>query len=68
MLYVFNCTEGEANNYLFFQYTCNKENTDSFTSYLQMLRVLDTIYKDPFYVRNARNVYKDLRIGQGQSF
>jgi hypothetical protein len=68
MSYVFNCTEGEANNYLFPRYTCDKENTDPFTLYLQMLCVLDAIYKDPFHGRNSYNAYKDLCIGQSQSF
>ena len=64
MSYVFNRTEGEANDYLFPRYTCDEENTDPFTSYLQMLCALDAIYKDPFHVRNSRNAYKDLRMGQ----
>jgi hypothetical protein len=68
MLYVFNRTEGEANDHLFPRYTRDKENTNPFTLYLQILRALDTIYKDPFHVRNSRNTYKDLRIGQSQSF
>ena len=33
-----------------------------------MLRALDAIYKDPFHVRNSRNVYKDLRMGPNMSF
>ena len=33
-----------------------------------MLSALDAIYKDPFYVYNSRNTYKDLCIGQSQSF
>jgi Zinc knuckle len=68
MSYVFNRTEGEANDHLFPRYTRDEENTDPFASYLQMLRALDAIYKDPFHVRNSRNAYKDLRMGQSQCF
>jgi hypothetical protein len=68
MSYVFNCTKGEANDYLYPRYTRDKENTDPFTSHLQILCTLDAIYKDPFYVYNSCNAYKDLRIGLNMSF
>jgi hypothetical protein len=33
-----------------------------------MLATLDTIYKNPFLVRDSRNQYKELKMGVGQSF
>jgi hypothetical protein len=33
-----------------------------------MLATLDTIYKNPFLVRDSRNQYKELKMGASQSF
>jgi hypothetical protein len=68
MSYIFNRTEGEANDHLFPRYTRDPDNTDPFTSYEEMLATLDTIYKNPFLVRDSRNQYKELKMGVGQSF
>jgi hypothetical protein len=68
MSYIFNRTEGEANDHLFPRYTRDADNANPFTTYREMLATLDSIYKNPFLVRDSRNQYKDLKMGIGQSF
>jgi hypothetical protein len=68
MSYIFNRTKGEANDHLFHRYTRDTDNVNPFTSYQEMLTTLDTIYKNPFLVRDSRSQYKELKIGISQSF
>jgi Zinc knuckle len=68
MSYVFNHTEGEAQEYIFPRYTRNADNVDLSTSYHEMLATLDTNYLNPHRVRDSKNAYKELKMGPTQAF
>jgi hypothetical protein len=68
MLYLFNRTEGDAQDHLHPRYTRDPGNMDPYASTVQMWQTLDAIYVNPHLVRDSKNAYKELRMGQSQSF
>ena len=68
MLYLFNRTEGDAQNHLHPRYTRDASNTDPYTLVAEMWETLDMIYVNPHLVRDSRNEYKELRMAPTQSF
>jgi Zinc knuckle len=68
MLYLFNRTEGDAQDHLHPRYTRDPGNKDPYTSVEEMWETLDTIYVNPHLVRDSRNAYKELKMLPSQSF
>ncbi|MGH6649450.1 hypothetical protein, partial [Aquabacterium sp.] len=63
MLYLFNRTEGDAQDHLHPRYTRDVGNTDPYTSTAEMWETLDAIYVNPHLIRDSKNAYKELRMG-----
>lgn len=68
MLYLFNRTEGDAQDHLHPRYTRDPGNTDPYTSTTEMWETLDAIYVNPHLVRDSKNAYKELKMANTQSF
>jgi len=68
MLYLFNRTEGDAQDHLHPRYTRDKGNTDPYLIVEDMWATLDSIYTNPHLVRDSRNAYKELKMANSQSF
>jgi hypothetical protein len=66
MYFVFSCTTGEANDYLYprYQYSSN----DRFASHLDMLSYLNSIYTDADRPVQARKEYHELHMLPKQAF
>jgi hypothetical protein len=68
MLYLFNRTEGDAQDHLHPRYTRDPGNTEPYTSTAEMWQTLDAIYVNPHLVRDSKNAYKELKMLNTQSF
>jgi hypothetical protein len=67
MYYVFNCTDGDSQKYLFSRY--NPDSTDPFRTANDMIQYLREIHTNPYRVRDARQEYKALEMNTyGQTF
>jgi Zinc knuckle len=66
MYYVFNCTEGNAQQYLFTRY--KPDATDPFKTAKEMIDYLGEHFVNPHRVREARREYKYLRMKEVQTF
>ena len=62
MLYLLNYTEWDAQDHLHPRYTRDKGNTDLYLIVEDMWATLDSIYTNPYLVRDSRNAYKELKI------
>jgi hypothetical protein len=66
MYYVFNCTEGDAQRYLYARYKPGA--TDPFKTSAEMIDYLGEHFINPHRVREARREYKKLRMNEIQTF
>jgi zinc knuckle protein len=68
MLYLFGCTEGDAQDHLHPRHTRDPDNTDPYSTLAEMWGTLDAIYINPHLVRDSKSAYKELKMLNTQSF
>jgi len=66
MYYVFNCTEGDAQRYLYARY--KPDATYPFETATKMINYLGEHFINPHRVREAKREYKKMRMNEAQSF
>jgi hypothetical protein len=66
MYYVFNCTEGNTQRYLYARY--KPDATDPFETAVEMINYLGEHFVNPHRICEARRKYKKLRMNEVQTF
>jgi hypothetical protein len=64
--YIFNCTEGDAQCYLYARY--KPDATDPFETAVEMINYLGKYFVNPYCICKARREYKKLRMNEVQTF
>jgi zinc knuckle protein len=66
--FIFDCTEGEAQQHLYPRYTSDAENDNPYIDYTEMLTTLDDIYRNRYHKEDSRAAYRELCMKDKEPF